>query len=416
MNNRKKLKIGLVGFGCVGYGLYRVLQQTPSFNAEITGICVRNPDKPRPIDPSHFTFDVRDLIENPEINVIVELIDDADKAFEIVRAALLSGKSVVSANKKMIAEHFDELYDLQQKTGSQLLYEAAACASIPVIRNLEEYYDNDSLKSICGIVNGSTNYILSNSQDKGLPFEESLKVAQELGYAESDPGLDVDGHDAAYKLQLLTIHAFGIHVRKSDILTKGIREIAEPELRYAAEKGYRIKLLASVSRSEDNRLFISVLPSFVKSDSDFYRVNDAFNGVQTETLFADRQFFSGRGAGDFPTASAVLSDISALSYDYRYEYKKLQRESNLELSRKVLVDVYLRVAPELEHEASELFEKKRETYSTDEYIVFNGTLGLGQLAVFLEKYPQTVLVHNSFIRPKAFAAGTVRESLNLIDS
>lgn len=394
MTERKKLKIGLIGFGCVGYGLYRVLEQTPGLNAEIKNICVKNKQKQRPIPIDKFTFNVDDLIDDPEINLIVELIDDANEAFRITKKALQNGKPVVSANKKMIAENFRELLQLQSEFGAQLLYEAAACASIPIIRNLEEYYDNDTLKSIKGIVNGSTNFILCKAQEFNWSFEEALSLAQELGYAESDPSLDVDGHDAAYKLQILSAHAFGQIINKEDMFTIGISKIGEPEIAYAKEKGLKLKLVAHAGRLNDGSIYALVAPRFVSIESDLYRIEDAYNGVQTETFFADKQFFSGKGAGDFPTASAVLSDISALSYDYRYEYKKLNREDIIGVNKNVEADVYLRVIPALQSEAANAFKKIRETYSSEGHAYITGTISLTNLEAFLLLYPEAVAVFN----------------------
>jgi homoserine dehydrogenase len=165
MVSRKKLTVGLFGFGCVGYGLYEVLEKTAGLKANIKWICVKDKNKSRQIPMNRFTFDADDILNDDEINTVVELIDDADAAFEIVKAALKKGKAVVTANKKMIADHFTELLQLQKQYDVPLLYEAACCASIPIIRNLEEYYDNDLLESIEGIVNGSTNYILTKTSD-----------------------------------------------------------------------------------------------------------------------------------------------------------------------------------------------------------------------------------------------------------
>ena len=158
---RKHLKLGLFGFGCVGQGLYHVLHETKGVKAEIKKICVKTKDKPRPLGEDIFTFRKEDILGDPEIDVVVELINDADAAFEIVKASLQNGKAVITANKKMIAEHMDEIFQLQQQFGKPVLYEGAVCGSIPIIRNLEEYYDNDLISSIEGIFNGSTNYILT---------------------------------------------------------------------------------------------------------------------------------------------------------------------------------------------------------------------------------------------------------------
>src|SRR5476649_1685848 len=196
METHKQLTIGLFGFGVVGEGLYKVLQQTPSLKASIKKVCIKNPGKKRDAPASLFTTHKDELLFDDEINVIVEVIDDANAAFDIVSTALQNGKAVVSASKKMIAEHLPEILELQAKTGLPFLCEAAACASIPVIRNLEEYYDNDLLHSIRSIVNGSTNFILTKMFEDHLNFTDALILAQQLGFAESNPVLDTEGFDA----------------------------------------------------------------------------------------------------------------------------------------------------------------------------------------------------------------------------
>ena len=183
MEAHKQLTIGLFGFGVVGEGLYKVLQQTPSLKASIKKVCIRNPEKKRDAPASLFTTDRTELLNDPEINVIVEVIDDSKAAFEIVSTALNNGKAVVSASKKMIAENLPALLQLQEATGLPFLYESSACASIPVIRNLEEYYDNDLLHSIKAIVNGSTNFILTKMFEDKLDFQSALLLAQQLGFA-----------------------------------------------------------------------------------------------------------------------------------------------------------------------------------------------------------------------------------------
>ena len=192
MEAHKQLTIGLFGFGTVGEGLYKILQQTPSLKASIRKVCIKHPGKKREAPAALFTTDRDVLLNDENINVIVEVIDDANAAFEIVSKALKNGKAVVSASKKMIAEHLPEILKLQQETDQPFLCEAAACASIPVIRNLEEYYDNDLLHSIRAIVNGSTNFILTKMFEDKLDFQSALLLAQQLGFAESNPKLDVE--------------------------------------------------------------------------------------------------------------------------------------------------------------------------------------------------------------------------------
>jgi homoserine dehydrogenase len=339
---RKKITIGLFGFGCVGYGLYEVLERTPGLKATIKTICVKNRNKQRPVQDKEFVFDRDIILRDPEINVVVELIDDADAAYEIVCAAIKAGKAVVTANKKMLADNFRAILNLQREYNVPVLYEAACCASIPIIRNLEVYYDNDLLESIEGILNGSTNYILTKSSSEGLAYTEALAEAQKLGFAESDPSLDVSGRDARSKLTILIAHAFGLICKPEEITCCGIETIGAEELRYAREKGLKLKLVGNAARTADGSICGWVLPTFVSRDQRLFGVDDEFNGVLTKTVFADLQFFVGKGAGAYPTASAVLSDLSALTFDYRYEYKKINDSEKLADPREVSLEVYLR--------------------------------------------------------------------------
>lgn len=341
MEAHKQLTIGLFGFGVVGEGLYRVLQQTPSLRASIRRVCVKNPEKPRNAPAELFTTDRNLLLEDPEINVIVEVINETEAAREIVTRALRNGKDVVSASKKMLAEYFPELLRLQAETGRSLLYEASACASIPVIRNLEEYYDNDLLHGIRGIVNGSTNFILTRMFEDRLDFRSALLLAQQLGFAESDPSLDVEGWDAVNKWSLLLAHAYGIVEHPSRIVRGGIDRIALGDATVAKEKGLSIKLVAQAQKLDNGRVAAFVLPQYVRQDDHLSFVRNEYNGVVIESGFADKQFFYGKGAGSFPTASAVLSDIAALRYQYRYEYKKKYHHQPLALTDDFHLRVYV---------------------------------------------------------------------------
>ncbi|MEO9533134.1 MAG: homoserine dehydrogenase [Crocinitomicaceae bacterium] len=316
-----KLNIGLFGFGCVGSGLYQVLNKSELLNAEIQKIVVKDPTKKRSLEKEKFSFDKKDILENPEINVVVELIDDAEAAFEIVTSAMRKGKHVVSANKKLIAEHLEELIEIKNECGVSFLYEAAVCGSIPIIRNLEEYYNNDSLSSIQGVCNGTSNYILTRLNNELKSFDEILKDAQDAGFAESDPTLDIDGFDSKFKLQILIHNAFGLIVRPEEVLNLGIRHVKAEDILFAKEKGLRLRLVSFAKRIEDKVVAVAA-PIFVKEDSFAFDINNEFNGVEVTGLFADKQLFTGKGAGSFPTASAVLSDVSALLFGYQYEYKK----------------------------------------------------------------------------------------------
>jgi len=378
MDTHKRLTIGLFGFGVVGEGLYQVLKLTPSLNASIKKICIRHTGKKRNAPAELFTRNRNELLFDEDINVIVEVIDDTEAAFEIVTTALKNGKSVVSASKKMIATHLSELLELQQTTGESFLYEAAACASIPVIRNLEEYYDNDLLHSIRAIVNGSTNFILTKMFEEKLDFKQALILAQQLGFAESNPSLDIEGYDAVNKWTFLLTHAYGIIENPNNIVFTGIQNIHAGDAAVAKEKNYHIRLVAQAQKLQSGKVAAFVLPQFVRSDDHLAFVRNEFNGVVIESGFADKQFFYGKGAGSFPTASAVLSDLSALRYQYRYEYKKLYHHQPLELTHDFFVKAYISF-DDWKHIPRENFEWIEEWHSREERKYLVGVLPFTEL-------------------------------------
>lgn len=365
---RNKLRIGLFGYGCVGQGLHDVLNSSKGFKADIVKICVKDRNKVRRIPMENFTFDKDEILNDPSINLIVELIDDADEAFSIVSTAMQSGKNVVTANKLMVAKHFKELVEMQSANRVSLLYEASAGASIPIIRNLEEYYDNELLHSLRGILNGTTNYILTKMHNSGMSFEKALREAQQQGFAESDPTLDIDGLDAKYKLCIITGHAYGLFLNPDEVFHFGIRKICEFDIQYAREKGFKIKLVPYVGKTSDKTITSYVLPRFISADKYLYNVDNEYNGVITEAAFADKQFFSGKGAGGHATGSAVLSDISANSYGYKYEYKKFQQATVTDYTRDHKIEIYLRYKNENDRElfgfeeVSEYFSGKFHKY------------------------------------------------------
>ncbi len=410
---QKQLNIGLFGFGVVGGGLYKVLQQTPSLNATIKKVCIKHPDKKREAPAELFTTDAALLLQDDSINVIVELTDDADAAFEITRTALSAGKAVVSANKKMIAEHLPELLELQRKHNTPFLYESACCASIPVIRNLEEYYDNDLLQGISGIVNGSTNYILTRIAEDKLSFEEALTQAQIEGFAESNPELDISGADAVNKLSILLAHAYGIVTAPGEIVYNGITNLHVYDSVFAREKGYDIKLVAQAKKLEDGTIAAFVLPQFIQKDSQLYNVKNEYNGVVLESSLADKQFFYGKGAGSFPTASAVLSDLSALRYDYKYEYKKL----NSGLRNTLGNDFYLRVYVSFEglfQVPHERFERIEEWSSNDKRCYVIGVVRFSRLREsdwWKKKNTSLIVLPDAFTEIVPFAEKVTAEAL-----
>ncbi|MGZ4098905.1 MAG: homoserine dehydrogenase [Bacteroidia bacterium] len=360
-----KLNIGLFGFGCVGQGLYHVLNNSKGFTANITRIAVKDKNKPRTLGSDIFTFNKYDILDNPEINVIVELIDDADEAFEIVKYAIQKGKHVVTANKKLVATHLQELYELQENHNVSLLYEASTCGSIPIIRTLEEYFDNEQLNKVSGIFNGTTNYILTKTISEKLSYSSALKQAQEKGFAESDPTNDVEGFDPKFKAIIIALHAFGVFAKPSDILNIGITTLHENDIKYASEKGYKIKLVPTVKQS-NGKVSIFVLPKFIKHENPLFFVDNEFNGVIVEGEFSGEQFLKGKGAGGHPTGAAVLSDISALSYDYKYAFKKLNQQQKNTVTNDYFIKAYIRYNSVVDLDTLET-ENTYEHYQGEDY-------------------------------------------------
>ncbi|MDB5115075.1 MAG: hom [Mucilaginibacter sp.] len=365
----KKLNIGLFGFGVVGQGLYDIIK-TKNLNLEIKKIAIKDAHKERSLPAHYFTTDKDELLNNPEINTIIELINDTEAAFDIVSTALKSGKNVVSASKKMIAIHLDELIALQHEHGTSLLYEGAVCGSIPIIRNLEEYYDNELLHSISGIFNGSSNYILSKGFLENMDYDAALKQAQDLGFAETDPIMDVGGFDAKYKLIIAAAHAYGVVIDPEKVFNLGIQNLAANDIQYAREKNLKIKLVPVAKELDNEHVTLFVLPKFVNETEFLYNVEYEYNGVTVQAAFADQQFFFGKGAGGHPTGSAVLSDIAALRYGYQYEYKKAKESKGLNFTNNIELNVYLRYEDERLVEALNFINIKERYYSgTYKYVI-----------------------------------------------
>ncbi|MDE6136490.1 MAG: homoserine dehydrogenase [Muribaculaceae bacterium] len=362
------IKIGLFGLGTVGLGIYSIIGKARNTHAEISRICVRSLDKPRPAEVRSELLTDRpaDILDDPEINLIIEVIDNADAAYRIVSEALRRGIAVVSGNKAMIARHLPELIELQRTHGGALLYDASSCGSIPVIRNLEEYYDNDLLLEVKGILNGSSNFILSRVFDHGEDYARALREAQELGFAEADPSFDIEGYDSLFKLVIITVHALGVYVSPDDVFTYGITTISSDDIRLAREKGMKIKLVAQVVKVADESFTMFVMPEFVAPSKYIYSVDDEYNGVVIRGECYDRQFMFGKGAGGFPTASSILSDVTARLHNYRYEYKKMGYLGRPAYTTDVELRVYIRFTPADTATVEALpFTRVRERYTSD---------------------------------------------------
>jgi homoserine dehydrogenase len=276
---------------------------------------------------TYITTNKDDILKSEEHDFIAELTDDASASFEIVRTALSNGNSVVSANKKMIAENLKELIELQNHSGTNLLYDAACAGSIPIIRILDDHYQNENVISIKGILNGTSNYILSNMNFNNLTFGEALLKAQKSGIAESDPSLDISGKDTNYKNTILSVHSHGALLNPETSLTLGIESINKSDIEFAKNINSKIKLVSYIYEKED--VFTSfVTPAFVNRDHNFFDVEYENNSLEIEGEFTSGQVYTGKGAGSYPTGIAVLSDIAALTKGYRYNYLKLNKKEN----------------------------------------------------------------------------------------
>ena len=376
----QQISIGLFGFGTVGQSVYKVISGAKNAHAQISRICVRNIAKPRAVavDPSILTDNPDDVFADPSINLIVEVVDDAEASYRIVSTALRRGIPVVSGSKAMIARHLPELIELQREYGSALLYDASSCGSIPVIRNLEEYYDNDLLLEVKGILNGSSHYILSRVFDHNEDYNAALEKAQKLGFAESDPTFDLSGMDSLFKLVIITVHALGVYVAPERVFTYGISTIHDADIRYAREKRMKIKLVAQVVKVDDSNFTMFVMPEFVSPSKYIYSVDNEYNGVVIRGECYDRQFMFGKGAGGLPTASSILSDVMARRYGYSYEYKKMSYIDRPRYTTDVMLRVYVHYST-TDIPSLLPFEVVREQFISagDNYV--NGDIGLGPL-------------------------------------
>jgi len=340
--NKQPLRIGLIGFGCVGQGFYNILAQQPELGLAITRIAVKNPDKPRTLPAEQFSYHADALVNDPTLDLLIEVIDDPTEAFRLVGAALRQGRRVVTANKAMLARHLPELVQLEQEFGGTLLYEAAVCGSIPVIRTLDNYFSHEPLRAVQGIFNGSSNYVLTRMSEEGSDYGPALAEAQAQGFAETDPSLDMGAFDPRSKAVILAAHAYGLFLNTDEVLNLGIEHIRAADIAHAAAGGQRIKVVAGLYRLPNGRITALVTPQFVGPESPLFAVEHEFNGVVIEAAFAGPQFLRGRGAGGYPTGSAVLADVLALRRGFRYGYAKQATAPATQLTHGLELDAYVR--------------------------------------------------------------------------
>jgi len=311
------VRVGLLGLGTVGAGVCEVLQRNRADierkvgrGIDIARVLVRDPSKVRPVDlpPERITVDPEDILGDPDLRIVVELMGGTDPARDYILRALRSGKSVVTANKDIMAEHGGEVWAAAAAGGADVFFEASVGGGIPIVRAMKESLAGNSVRRVAGILNGTTNYILTRMSRDGLPLPEALAEAQAQGYAEADPSADLDGLDAARKLCILSSIAYSTRCRPADVFRQGIRDIGPADIAYGARMGWTCKLLG-ISELRDGRVSMRVHPAFVRREHPLAAVTEAFNAIYIQGDAIGEAMFYGRGAGSLPTASAVLGDL-----------------------------------------------------------------------------------------------------------
>jgi homoserine dehydrogenase len=309
-----KIKIGLIGLGTVGSGVFKTLQSFE--NIEIVKIAVRNKNKKRNIDgldESIITDNPYEVVNHTDIQIVAELIGGIEPAFDLIKTAIKNGKHIVTANKELLAKHGEELFNFAEENNKVVLYEAAIAGGIPLIMPIKTILAGNKINKIKAILNGTTNYILTKMDMQGASYANVLKEAQELGYAEADPTGDVEGFDAAYKITTLATIAFGKRIHFEKVYREGITKISPEDMQAANEMGYKIKLIASAELSEDGRADVRVHPMLVPKTKTLAHIDYVTNAVSLSGHPVGDVTLSGPGAGEFPTASSVVGDILAIA-------------------------------------------------------------------------------------------------------
>lgn len=314
-------KIGLFGFGTVGKGFYEALLKADRLPVEITKVCVKRVDLERIGHDLYFTDNPDELLDDPSIDIIIELIDDAKAAKTIVEKALTSGKHVISANKKMIGESLEEVDLWHSEFQSSFLYEAAVGGGIPIVHTVDGFFRDQEVVGIRGILNGSSNYILTQMQANDWGFDEAVKDAQIKGFAESNPFLDVSGIDASFKLSILAYHAFGEVISMNSCELTSIEELTASDIKRARSQGKKIKPVAEIKKT-GNGLHCAVKAQKVGPNDNLYSVDYENNAVSVETLISGNHTAVGKGAGGLPTGSAVLEDLKRVLNGYKYQVSR----------------------------------------------------------------------------------------------
>jgi homoserine dehydrogenase len=313
--SERTLTVGLLGCGIVGSGVVRLLREhTDEIAArigarlELGPVAVRNPSRDRDVEVERLTSDPQDVVGDPDVDIVVEVMGGIEPARSLIASSLESGKSVVTANKELVATLGIELFELARAKGVRLEFEAAVAGAIPIIKPMRESLAGDRVRKVLGIVNGTTNYILTKMTEEGVSFADALGEAQRLGYAERDPTADIEGFDAAAKAAILATLAFDAKVVAGDVYREGITRVTSQDIAFAKRMGYVIKLLA-IAEDTEGQMGVRVHPALIPDTHPLASVRESFNAIFVEAEAAGDLMFYGRGAGSLPTASAVMGDI-----------------------------------------------------------------------------------------------------------
>ena len=311
-----KLRIGIIGLGTVGSGVYKTLQEMD--NIEVVKIAVKNINKPRSVEvpPTMLTDNPYDVVNDSSIDVVVELIGGVNPAWDFISTAIKNGKHIVTANKELLAKKGEELFNLAEEHNRVVLYEAAIAGGIPIIMPIKTILAGNKIRKIHAILNGTTNYILTKMDTDGASYEDVLKEAQQLGYAETDPTGDVEGFDAAYKITTLATIAFKKRIKIENVYREGITKVRKEDMAKANEFGYKIKLIATATIDENDNADVRVHPMLVSKDSMLAHIDYVKNAIAISGHPIGDIVLSGPGAGEFPTASSVVGDILAIAAEF----------------------------------------------------------------------------------------------------
>ncbi len=343
----KTINIAIVGLGVIGSGVYSILERNQGIIYQRRGIKlvikkVADKDRVRMenlnIDPAIFTDNVDEVLDDPDIQIVIELVGGIDFAFSLIKKGLEKGKHFVTANKALLAIKGKELFQLANQNQLEIGFEASVCGGIPIIRTIKEALVGDRIKSLYGIINGTSNYILTKMLDENLDFNICLKKAQELGFAEADPSLDINGGDAAHKIAILASFAFNTEVPFQSIYCEGIDQVELADIFHAQELGYTLKLLGIAHEIDKNKISAMVHPTLIPADSPLAGIKNEVNAILIDSKFLSESMYSGKGAGKFPTANAVVGDLVDIAEHIAYNVE-FNDTRNIHYEQKQLSDI-----------------------------------------------------------------------------